>query len=262
MARICLVHWHAVEAAQHARTLRALGHTVAYQPITGPGAFKRFRERPPELFLICLDRAPGMGREVAGAIREFKSTRHVPILFVGGEPDKVARVKQTLPEAHHTSWKGIARAIDQAMQNPPSLSAMQDSRFAGYSGTPLPRKLGIAEGSTVALMGAPEDFAGTLGALPEGATLDASPGGKRDLTVWFVRSLRELRAAIPRLVGAARQGHVWIAWPKKTSALAGDVSEREVRELGLAAGLVDFKVCAIDQTWSGLKFALRRPGRK
>ena len=132
------------------------------------------------------------------------------------------------------------------------------SGAAGYSLTPLPKKLGIKENSVVALMAAPSDFLKTLGRLPEGTTLHANPRAKRDLTIWFVHSLKALRVAIPRMAEASRQGGVWIAWPKKTSALAGDVSETEVRSLGLAAGMVDYKICAIDQTWSGLKFALRR----
>lgn len=130
--------------------------------------------------------------------------------------------------------------------------------LAGYSGTPLPRKLGIAAGRTVALANAPADFAVTLGPLPPGATLHANPRARRDLTIWFVRSLKELRTALPRLVAAARQGGVWIAWPKQASGVATDVSETQVRELSLAAGLVDHKICAIDSTWSGLRFALRK----
>ena len=106
---------------------------------------------------------------------------------------------------------------------------------------------------------APEGFAATLGVLPPGAVLQAAGRGRRDLTVWFVHSLRELRSALPKLVSAARQGGVWIAWPKRASGIATDVSETEVRALGLAAGLVDHKICAIDHTWSGLRFALRKP---
>jgi hypothetical protein len=109
-------------------------------------------------------------------------------------------------------------------------------------------------------MNGPQDFRDTLGTLPPGAALGANPRGKRDLTIWFVRSLRELRAAMPRMVTASRQGGVWIAWPKRASGVITDVSETEVRALGLAAGLVDHKICAIDQTWSGLRFALRKAG--
>ena len=256
--RLCLIHWHPGEAAEHAKQLRALGHTIAYDFLPTPEAAKRIRADPPDLFLICLDRLPSHGRQAAGAFREWKATRQVPIVFVGGQLDKIARVKQTLPDAHFTSWAKVGEAIKRAMANPPSLSALPDSRSAGYSGTPLPKKLGIKAGSSIALVSAPKDFAATLGSLPTGAKLHSSPRGKRDLTIWFVRSLKELRAAIPRMVDASRLGGVWIAWPKQASSLAADVSETEVRALGLAAGLVDHKICAIDQTWSGLRFALRK----
>lgn len=259
--RLCLIHWHAREAAEYCRQLRAYGHAVGAYPIGTPSGGKRIRANPPDLFLICLDRMPSHGREAAGALREWKSTRAVPILFVGGLPEKVAKLKATLPDAHFTSWKDVGKAIERAMANPPSLSAMQDSRFAGYSGTPLPKKLGIKEGSSVALVAPPKEFTATLGALPEGAKLHTSPRGKRDLTICFVRSLKDLKAAIPKMVEASKQGGVWFAWPKKTSSLVSDVSEPEVRAFGLAAGLVDHKICAIDGTWSGLRFALRNKER-
>lgn len=256
--RLHLIHWHQAEAVAHAKSLRALGHVVTYDTNSDLIRWNRIRKRPPDLVLLCLDRLPGHGRETAGALREFKTTRTVPIVFVGGLPDQVARVKQTVPEAHCTSWKEVGAAIERAMANPPSLSALPDLRPAGYSGTPLPKKLGIKEGSTVALAGAPAEFAHTLGRLPEGARIQTNPRVKRNLTVWFVRSRKELRFALPGVVRAARQGGVWIAWPKKTSGVETDISETEVRAGGLAAGLVDHKICAIDQTWSGLRFALRK----
>ena len=136
-----------------------------------------------------------------------------------------------------------------------------NARSAGYSGTPLPKKLGIKDRSTVALANAPADFAATLGSLPAGATLHANPRGRRDLTVWFVRSLKELRAAIPRMVTASKQGGVWIAWPKKASGVATDMTEQVIRDVALPTGLVDNKVCAIDETWSGLRLVIRKENR-
>jgi hypothetical protein len=127
---------------------------------------------------------------------------------------------------------------------------------AGYSGTPLPRKLGIKPAARVALVRAPADFAQTLGHLPEGARLSRT--GTRDLTIWFVRSIRELASGIERVTAAAGGGPLWIAWPKRASGVATDLSENAVRDAGLARGLVDTKVCAIDQTWSGLLFRRRR----
>jgi hypothetical protein len=132
---------------------------------------------------------------------------------------------------------------------------------AGYSGTPLPKKLGITADSVTAIIGAPPAFEATLGDLPSGARVSHSRRGQRDLTLWFVRSAAELRRAIPAMVAASRSGGVWIAWPKKASGVATDLTEDVVRKEGLAAGLVDHKVCAIDATWSGLRFALRKETR-
>jgi hypothetical protein len=133
----------------------------------------------------------------------------------------------------------------------------------GYSGTPLPKKLEIKEGTRVALVGAPAEFAVTLGKLPAGATLNrgVGRGRARDLTIWFVTSRRQLegdllRNAPPR--DGDRPGHLWIAWPKKSSGMATDLTEDVLRDVILPFGLVDRKVCAIDETWSGLLFSWRR----
>jgi hypothetical protein len=130
---------------------------------------------------------------------------------------------------------------------------------AGYSGTPLPRKLGIKEGSRVGLWSAPETFAATLGELPAGVSL--AVGRLRaplDVIVAFFTERRVLERRLPSLMGSMdRAGGLWIAWPKRASGVPSDVGEGVVRELGLAAGLVDNKVCAIDETWSGLRLVIR-----
>jgi hypothetical protein len=135
---------------------------------------------------------------------------------------------------------------------------------AGYSGTPLPRKLGIKPGARVALVGAPADFADTLGELPDGA--QSRPlgrgAGRCDVIVCFARTVAELARALPALPARLEPaGGLWIAWPKKSSRLATDLTEAEVRARGLATGLVDNKVCAIDDTWSGLRFVVRLKDR-
>jgi hypothetical protein len=130
---------------------------------------------------------------------------------------------------------------------------------AGYSGTPLPKKLEIKEGSRVATVGAPADFAATLGTLPAGAKLQRGLRGPRDVTIWFVRSRRQLEADLRRVTPPRGQGSLWVAWPKKASGVKTNVSEDLLREVILPHGLVDRKVCAIDATWSGLLFSWRKP---
>ena len=133
--------------------------------------------------------------------------------------------------------------------------------MAGYSGTPLPGKLEIKEGTRVALVGAPADFARTLGKLPSGAKLRKGIAGPRDLTIWFVTSRRQLEGDIRRIAPARDSetpGHLWMAWPKKSSGMKTDVTEDVLREVILPIGMVDRKVCAIDEIWSGLLFSWRK----
>jgi hypothetical protein len=140
--------------------------------------------------------------------------------------------------------------------------------MAGYSGTPLPQKLGLKPGGRFGLVGAPADFARTLGALPPGVlAAPVSPGKSPfDVIVCFAASMAEVARLLPVLKRRLDPaGGLWMAWPKKTrkktqkpAALpASDVNENEVRAAGLAAGLVDNKVCAIDDVWSGLRFVFR-----
>ncbi|MFT3838881.1 MAG: DUF3052 domain-containing protein [Myxococcaceae bacterium] len=130
---------------------------------------------------------------------------------------------------------------------------------AGYSGTPLPKKLGIKEGHQVALLSAPHGFEKTLGAVPFGATVREGLKGKPlDVVVLFVTARKQLekQLASVRKQMAPACGF-WVAWPKKASGVATDMTEHVVREVALPTGLVDNKVCAIDETWSGLRLVIR-----
>ena len=130
---------------------------------------------------------------------------------------------------------------------------------AGYSGTPLPRKLGIKVGARIGLIGAPEGFDATLGELPGGVIVRRRLGRERfDVIVAFSSRRSVLERRLPGLRASLDPaGGLWIAWPKRASGVATDVTEGVVRDLGLAAGLVDNKVCAIDQVWSGLRLVYR-----
>ena len=133
---------------------------------------------------------------------------------------------------------------------------------AGYSKRSLTEKLGIKPGARVAILGAPRGYARTLGPLPPGAGLVATARGKCDLVHAFVTSRAELAHGFAKLVSRIESdGALWISWPKKSSGVAGDLDENEVRAIGLAYGLVDVKVCAVDDTWSGLKFVYRLADR-
>ncbi len=134
---------------------------------------------------------------------------------------------------------------------------------AGYSGTPLPKKLGIRENTRVGCRGAPKGFAATLGPLPPGARLAPSRAGAGDnILLLFAPDQRSLDEALPDMLSwMAPETALWICWPKKTSPLASDITGDSVRNAGLAAGVVDIKVCAVDENWSGLKFVVRLEDR-
>jgi hypothetical protein len=137
--------------------------------------------------------------------------------------------------------------------------------MAGYSGTPLPQKLGVKPGARLALLRAPAGFERALNPLPEGVRLRMQARGAQDVVLFFATRRAELERRFDALARAvAPAGGLWIAWPKRTACVATDLREGIVRELGLAHGLVDNKVCAVDDTWSGLRFVYRvsdRPSR-
>jgi CheY-like chemotaxis protein len=261
MRRVRLILWNAAEAAQRASALERTGCTVDCSMPSGPVFLRELRSAPPDAVVIDLCRLPSQGRDVALALRRTAATRKVPIVFIKGEPEKTARVRDHLPDAVFTSWRGIKGALDRAVRRPPVDPVVPVSAFAGYSGTHLPKKLGVKEGMTVNLVGAPPDFRKTLGDLPPGVTLRGGATGAAALVVWFVRAQTELERGVARMAAAAA-APLWIAWPKKgrgagPAASAARPTEKSVREAGLAAGLVDYKICAIDEKWSGLLFARR-----
>ena len=132
------------------------------------------------------------------------------------------------------------------------------SGLAGYSGTPLPRKLGIKEGSRLAVLSAPDDFDATLGPLPDGVVVRRRLRGPVDVVVFFTTSRTQLERRIEALRAALDPaGRLWVAWPKRASGVATDVTEDVVREVALAHRLVDNKVAAVDATWSGLQLVIR-----
>jgi hypothetical protein len=132
------------------------------------------------------------------------------------------------------------------------------SLMAGYSGTPLATKLGLKPGIEAVVLKPPRPYAGIVSPLPDGVRLRQRLHPGAEFIHFFTRSRADLARRFPRLAGAlADPGVLWISWPKRSSPLAGDLDENIVRELGLAAGLVDVKVCAVDDDWSALKFVRR-----
>jgi CheY-like chemotaxis protein len=233
----------------------------------GMPELRALRADPPDVVVVDLGYRPSQGCAVAVALRQQKATREVPLVFVEGDPEKTARVRSLLPDAVYARESDVPAAVRRAAR-PGDVRAGRPTpvvpgTMAGYSGTPLPKKLGLKPGSCVALLGAPRDFAsGTLGPLPEGASLRRDCRRSFDVGLLFVRSRKDLARRFPGAVRAmGERSALWIVWPKQSSRLAGDLGGNEVRAFGLGRGLVDYKIAAIDETWSGLCFARRRKAR-
>ena len=260
--RVLLIHWNAEEAEERAERLRKAGYEAAPHSDKDGASFRAIRDTPPDAFVIDLSRVPSHGRDLGVWLRQQKPTRAVPLVFVDGDPEKVARVKKLLPDAAYTQWahmrSALRGALEAALRSPPGDLAVPNT-MQGYSGTPLPKKLRIKEGSRVALLGAPDDFEQTLADLPAGVSIRRQARGKNDIVMLFAKS----RADMVRRFAAAEKamaagGGMWIAWQKKSSGAVTDLTQTEVRRYGLDAGLVDYKIAAINQTWSGLLFARRK----
>ena len=135
--------------------------------------------------------------------------------------------------------------------------------MAGYSPRPLVAKLGIKPGSRIALLNAPRGYTATLGQLPFGVSVTREARGQLSFIQFFTRERHDLEKTLPKLARTLRDdGTIWVSWPKKASGVATDVTEDTVREIALPLGLVDVKVCAVDDVWSGLKLVRRLANRR
>jgi len=257
MSRIKLIHWKIEEIDDKANILQAAGYEVDSSLSLGSQLFRQLGENPPAAIVIDLSRSPSQGRDFALLIRKRKTSRHIPLVFVGGAPQKVDPIKQLIPDASYTSWDEIDLTLVQAIANPPAEPVVHESTFAGYAGKPLPDKLGIKAGMTIVLVHPPQEFAETLGKLPDGTQIQEARTGGFDLTIWFCRSISDLNSNLEHIVAQARSDPVWIAWPKKKSGVRSDLTQQFVRQTGLDNNMVDYKICSIDETWSGLLFKYR-----
>jgi hypothetical protein len=259
MSTVRLVSWKEDLAREHARILKKAGFQVDASPFPTDNLVTRIRKSSPAVILIDLDRLPSHGRVVAVVLRSSKSARHIPIVFSGGPPEKVDRIRRELPDAFFTDWSGVARSLKKALQAPTSIPANAKPYMPQYAGSSLVQKLGFKPNMKAALLGAPDGFEEQLAGLPEGVELQTKMNRQTELAIWFVRSRAELERETDYLGVRLPAGvSLWIVHPKQTSRHKVDFNQHDVRAAGLATGLVDYKVCSIDADWSGLKFARKK----
>ena len=213
----------------------------------------KIRDLAPAAILIDLDRKPSYGRVIALVLRTTKSTCGIPIVFAGGLPEKIERVKKDVPGAVFTDWKNAAAALKKAIANAPTAPLPAVHYVQQWAGSSLSKKLGLR--GNVALLNAPDGFEDLLIEIPEGVELQTAMTRQTRVAIWFVRSRAELESGIDLMSVRLPKGcQMWIVYPKATSRLRSDFTQRDIRAIALTAGLVDYKICAIDKGWTGLKF--------
>jgi len=253
MSHVRLIHWKAGEAADLLASLRAAGHTVDYDEDVASDGFRAIRQSPPDAFVIDLSRLPSHGREAATFFRGQKATRHIPIVFVGGAPEKVEAIREVLPDAVYTAPGRLRSALRAAFANRPASPVVPTQMMARYASRSAAQKLGIREGSTAALIDPPRNYASVIGELPAGAALEETPAATCPITLFFVHDAAACGEALPRIRKLAARTKLWILWRKGSS-----VTQPFLRESAAAVGLVDYKICSVDAAWSAMLFARRK----
>lgn len=255
MARVRLIHWNGPEGRACRRRLAALGHEAVFDELDGSALLRAIRAAPADVVVIDLSRLPSHGREAAMALRSAKTTRHIPLVFVDGDPVKVAAIKALLPDAAYAAWPRVGPAIARAIARPVKTPVVPPSSI--YAGKPAVEKLGVKSGMRVAILGPPPNVESLLAPLPSGVTLTANAAADADLYLAFVRSRQDLAARVSTLTRLLARQSAWLIWPKTASGVRTDLTGNVVRDAGLVSGLVDYKVCSVDNTWSGLAFKRR-----
>jgi DNA-binding NarL/FixJ family response regulator len=255
VARVHLVHCNEKEAAAAMEELRAAGHEVTYCAKTDTSTLRELRAAPPDAVVVDLSRVPSHGREFAVALRASKATRGVPLVFRDGDPVKVEAVRRQLPDAAYARGQDLARVLKRAIAHPPAAPVVPVQMMDRFAGRTAAQKLGIREGSAVAVVDAPRDYAQVLGTMPAGVSFEESESGKCAITLWFVHEVEAYRSGLPGMRAAAGRGKLWVLWRK---GRVSNVNERLIRETALAFGLVDYKICSVDAAWSGLLFTVAK----
>ena len=256
--RVRLFHWHEAEAADRARVLAAAGFDADYYYKIEPGFVRRLAERNPQALIIDLSRLPSHGREVGAHVRRAKATRFMPIVFVGGNSETVAKIRALIPDAAFTEWAAIKPAVRQALRGAPAAPVVPGPYMQRWAATPLPVKLGLKPGEDAALLGAPDGFAEFVRA-PETVRIASRVTAKTTLILLFAQSCDELDVRLNAISSRLPYVRLWICWPKAAARkIKTDLSQKVVLETARAHGLATYKILSIDRDWSGMLFCVRR----
>jgi hypothetical protein len=250
MARVRLIVWNEAEALERAEALARHGFEVDARTLDGGEYLPDLRRSLPDAILIDLNRVPSKGRYFALAVRASKTLRPIPLVLIGGDAVKVARIREVLPDAAYCDWDTLPTVLKKVLKAPPRNPIRAKTSIA--TGAPLNDKLGLKPGVKVKLIDPPSSFLKATG-------LDEEEVDAPDLAICFVQTVHDLEAQIQDL---ARYPKLWIAWQKQTARRDSGLTMPSIRDIAFAFGLVDYKICAIDKTWSAMLFTRRKANQK
>jgi hypothetical protein len=253
--RVRLIHFNATEAAPLITAMSAAGYRVDYEESRDHPIWHDIRDQQPAAVVIDLSRLPSHGREIGIFLRGTKSTRQIPIVYVNGAPEKVESIREKLPDAVYTTTAKIAAALKKAVAKAPANPVTPPQMMERYKARSAAQKLGIKPGVKVALVDPPRDYPAVIGSLPEGASFLEDPRDGGEVTLWFAHDPAVFQQTLPRMRTRAADSKLWILWRKGTKH---GLTQPMIREQAISVGLVDYKVCSVNQTWSGLLFARKK----
>jgi hypothetical protein len=249
--RAILLHWKAEEIKDLAQRLHGID-VLPYAPVSGEGMKGLAEYSVPDALVVSLDRIPSHGHAVAWHYHSRTATRHVPIVFVGGEADKVAKVREAMPFAIFCSWETAAESVRTAVANPGAVPLAAPKPIS--SNRPMHAKLGLKPGMRIALIGAPAELHRLVPDLDFDVDIVEEPDARTEASFWFVRSASEVDDGLawiaPRLGPKPR---LWVFYRKGKG-----VTWQSLSEAALPYGLAQFKILSLNAEWTGTGFGASR----
>lgn len=250
--RVRVIHWKPAEAGPLLEALRAAGTQPEYDGCGSiPELGRAIRANPPDIIVIDLSRLPSHGGGVANWLRTTKALRDIPLLFVNGAEEKIAKLRRLIPDAHCVAMKDIQGALAQAR---PSASPPVPT-LSEYKERTTAQKLGLDTGGTIAVIDPPRNYLAALGTLPDNADILEDPDQICDTTLWFIHHPEAFLAALRPMWRMAGQSRLWIIWRKGST---NGITQNSIRETAREAGLVDYKICSVSNEWSGMLFTRKQ----
>ena len=251
---VSLIYWKAAEAKPLIDLMERAGYSVHYAGDQKPIRMAQLRKIDPVAAVVDLSRMPSNGKYWAAELRA-SSLKHLPVVFVGGDRARVGPVKEAIPDAQYTTIQDLTNVLKKVR---PVANPVQPSRMMA-STRPAAVKLGVRENTRVALFDAPRDYLSVIGALPEGATIEEESEEIAPVTLWFVRDPDAYLSGLLTMKKRAAKSKLWVLYPKQQKGKAsGGITQFVLRESAIKVGLVDYKICSVDGTWTGMAFAVKK----